>query len=85
MDNLRCHHAQEVRHALRQKGVRVLFLPPYSPDLKPIESFWNALKHRFKQRYVRHRQSISRAIGGAWRSFRGTDLRRLVASCGYGV
>lgn len=83
MDNLRCHHALEVRQVLRRRGAQVLFLPPYSRDINPIKSFWSALKHHFRQRYERERQSISRAIGGAWRSFRGIDLRRLVASAGY--
>ena len=40
MDNLKVHHAHSVRTAIEAVGAQVVFLPPYSPDLSPIELCW---------------------------------------------
>ena len=40
MDNMRSHHVKAVRETLEAKGMKVLYLPPYSPDLNPIEKLW---------------------------------------------
>ena len=37
MDNMRSHHVKAVREVLEEKGMKVSYLPPYSPDLNPIE------------------------------------------------
>ena len=41
MDNMRSHHVKAVREILEAKGMKVLYLPPYSPDLNPIEKMWS--------------------------------------------
>ena len=41
MDNLKVHHAERVRVAIESVGAKVKFLPPYSPDLSPIELCWS--------------------------------------------
>ena len=41
MDNMRSHHTQAVKDLLEQAGVQYLYLPPYSPDLNPIEKMWS--------------------------------------------
>lgn len=45
MDNLRVHHAERVRVAIESVGAKVKFLPPYSPDLSPIELCWSKLSN----------------------------------------
>ena len=50
MDNLRAHKTQVVRELIESKGASVLFLPPYSPELNPIELAWAKLKHFVKKR-----------------------------------
>jgi putative transposase len=45
MDNLGSHKAKAVRHAIREAGARLFYLPKYSPDLNPIEQFFAKLKH----------------------------------------
>lgn len=45
MDNLSSHKKPAVRTAIRGKGAHLLFLPPYSPDLNPIEQVFAKLKH----------------------------------------
>lgn len=44
MDNMRSHHTRAVKDLLEQAGVQYLYLPPYSPDLNPIEKMWSKLK-----------------------------------------
>ena len=44
MDNMRSHHVKGVKEALRAAGVIPLYLPPYSPDLNPIEMLWSKMK-----------------------------------------
>ena len=44
MDNIRSHHVKAVREILEAKGMKVLYLPPYSPDLTPIEKMWSKMK-----------------------------------------
>lgn len=54
MDNATFHKSEIVRHTIERAGCKLLFLPPYSPDLNPIEKFWayfkskvRSLLHRF--------------------------------------
>ena len=51
MDNLRAHHDPRVVSRCRARGVRLLYLPPYSPDLNPIEAGW-ALQKQHLRKYV---------------------------------
>ena len=53
MDNMRSHHAKAVRNLLDSSGIRYIYLPPYSPDLNPIEKLWSKVKaflRKFKAR-----------------------------------
>lgn len=52
MDNMRSHHTQAVKDLLEQAGVQYLYLPPYSPDLNPIEKMWSNLKAFERQKFV---------------------------------
>ena len=53
LDNASIHHADRdlLKDLCESKGVRVEFLPPYSPDLNPIEEFFSACKHRIRRDY----------------------------------
>lgn len=44
MDNATFHKSEETQRLIKQAGCRILFLPPYSPDLNPIEIFWANFK-----------------------------------------
>jgi len=48
MDNCRIHYVKEVTEVLKFVGARPLFLPPYSPELNPIEEVWSLVKNVFK-------------------------------------
>jgi len=49
MDNLSSHKRPAVRQAIRSAGAKLLFLPPYSPDLNPIEQVFAKLKHLLRK------------------------------------
>lgn len=50
MDNASFHKSQRTKELIESVGCRVIFLPPYSPDLNPIEKFWANMKRWIKQR-----------------------------------
>lgn len=49
MDNAAFHKSPETRKLIESAGCRLLFLPPYSPDLNPIENTWHEVKSVFKR------------------------------------
>ena len=83
MDNLAAHHASEVVASVANRGASVAFLPPYSPDLNPIEMLWNSLKRRFEKRFRQAVQKVRRAVGGCWRSLKDLDFDKFLPPCGY--
>ncbi len=66
MDNMRSHHAKAVQAVLASSGVKVLFLPPYSPDLNPIERLWSKLKAILRREKVRSAQDLPSAVEHAF-------------------
>ncbi|OYE04349.1 transposase [Nostoc sp. 'Peltigera membranacea cyanobiont' 232] len=62
MDNLRVHHAERVRVAIESVGAKVKFLPPYSPDLSPIELCWSKLKQFLRSCEARTLESLDQAM-----------------------
>lgn len=62
MDNLSVHHAAVVREAIEAVGAKVVFLPPYSPDLSPIELCWSKLKQLLRSAKARTRQALDQAL-----------------------
>lgn len=62
-DNLASHKSPAAEQALRERGAWILFLPPYSPDLNPIEMAFSKLKAHLRKRAVRTIQELWQAIG----------------------
>ena len=62
MDNLRAHQADEVREWIEKRGAELLYLPPYSPDLNPIEKAWSKLKNLLRQARARTQEALEAAI-----------------------
>jgi transposase len=62
MDNLPVHHATVVREAIEAVGAKVIFLPPYSPDLSPIELCWSKLKQLLRSAKARTSEAVDQAL-----------------------
>lgn len=62
MDNLSTHKVSGVRERIEQTGARLLYLPPYSPDLNPIEKLWAKLKQGLRAAGARSEQALHQAV-----------------------
>lgn len=62
MDNLRSHHVSAVREVLEAAGIEVRYLPPYSPDLNPIEMMWSKMKYILRGWKVRSPELLPDAV-----------------------
>jgi transposase len=62
MDNLPVHHASVVREAIEAVGAKLVFLPPYSPDLSPIELCWSSLKQFLRSAKARTLEALDKAL-----------------------
>jgi transposase len=62
MDNLSAHKAPAVREWIEKAGAEVLYLPPYSPDLNPIEKAWAKLKQLLRAAKARSKETLDQAI-----------------------
>ena len=83
MDNLRAHKAVGVQQALARRGARLLYLPPYSPDLSPIEPCWSKVKTALRTAKARTRAALDTAITGALITVTSTDAQGWFRHCGY--
>ena len=63
LDNLGSHKGKPARNAIRAKGAHLLFLPPYSPDLNPIEQVFAKLKHLIRAAQPRDVEATCRKVG----------------------
>ena len=83
MDNLGSHKGKADRHAIRAAGARLLFLPPYSPDLNPIEQVFAKLKHLMRKAAERTVEATWRRIGTLLDSFPPAECANYLVNSGY--
>ncbi len=83
MDNLGSHKAAGVRRAIERAGASVLYLPPYSPDLNPIENAFAKLKRLLRAAAERTVEGLWRAIGRLIDRFSPGECRNYFRHCGY--
>jgi transposase len=84
MDNLPAHKSSLAEKAIRARGAWVLFLPPYSPDLNPIEMAFAKLKAHLRARAIRTIDALWQAIGQICELFQPAECRNYFAAAGYG-
>jgi transposase len=84
MDNLSSHKSSVAERAIRAKGAWVLFLPPYSPDLNPIEMAFSKLKAHLRKKAVRTIDDLWRAIGHICGLFEPDECKNYFVAAGYG-
>jgi transposase len=85
MDNLAAHKSPAVLEAIRAAGAQPLFLPPYSPDLNPIEKTWAKLKDFVRRLSTLTRSAFDTAIAAAINAVSLDDIRGWTAHAGYNI
>ena len=65
MDNLGAHRGERVRELIQERGCELLYLPPYSPDLNPIEEAFSKVKGLLRRTGARTREALIEAMGRA--------------------
>jgi transposase len=83
LDNLAAHKVVGVQQALARRGVRLLYLPPYSPDLSPIELCWSKMKTALRAAKARTREALDTAVQQAMETVTAIDARSWFRHCGY--
>ncbi len=83
MDNLPAHKVTGVREAIQAAGASVLYLPPYSPDLNPIEQFFSKLKALLRKAAARTRDELWDTIGTLLDAFAPSEFRNYIVNSGY--
>lgn len=83
MDNLGSHKGQAVRRAIRAAGAKLLFLPPYSPDLNPIEQVFAKLKTLPRKADERTVEATWRRIGSLLSRFSPRECANHLVNAGY--
>ena len=83
MDNLPSHKISGVREAIERAGARLLFLPPYSPDLNPIEMAFSKLKALLRKAAARTVNDLWAAVAKCLSAFTPGECRNDFAAAGY--
>lgn len=82
-DNLSSPKIAGIRAAIEAVGARLLYLPPYSPDLNPIEKCFSTLKALLRKMSARTVEALWKAIGKILDSLTAQECLNYFASCGY--
>jgi transposase len=83
MDNLSSHKTAGIREAIEAAGCRVLYLPPYSPDLNPIENAFSKIKSRLRTLAARTVEALGHAIADALATITLSDALGYFRHAGY--
>jgi transposase len=83
IDNLGSHKGAAVRRVLRAAGAKLFFLPPYSPDLNPIEQVFAKLKTLLRKAAERTVQATWQRIGSLLATFTPTECANYLKNAGY--
>ncbi len=84
LDNLPSHKSDKAKAILRGRGAWFLFLPPYSPDLNPIEMAFSKLKAHLRRIGARTIDDLWRAVGSICDLYSQEECRNYFAAAGYG-
>ena len=84
-DNLSSHKSSQALELLRAQGNDLIFLPPYSPDLNPIEMAFSKLKTLIRKAAARTYQALWRQVGAVCDLFQPKECRNFFKAAGYGL
>jgi len=85
MDNLSSHKVKGVAEAINAVGAKVLYLPPYSPDLNPIEMMWSKIKAYLRKVKARTKELLEKEIANAINSVTKKDILGWFRECKYSI
>ena len=83
MDNLATHKCAGVREAIEDVGCDLWYLPPYSPDLNPIEKLWSKVKSCMRNSAARSHEQLLAALNAGLKTVSAEECRNYFKSCGY--
>jgi transposase len=83
IDNLNVHKSEVAQRLIAARGARLEFLPPYSPDLNPIEKCWAKVKAVLRKLKARTFDELLEALCIAFTSITVEDMQAWFAHCGY--
>jgi transposase len=83
MDNLGAHRPTRIRELIEERDCELIYLPPYSPDLNPIEEALSKIKHILRKTGARTKEALIEALGRALGAVSVQDVRGFFAHCGY--
>ncbi|KJU82260.1 transposase [Candidatus Magnetobacterium bavaricum] len=83
MDNLSSHKSKNVEEAINARGAKLIFSPPYSPELSPIEYYWAKMKKYLKKKCAKTRDELDNAIKEACEFIDHSDISGWFRHCGY--
>ena len=85
LDNLSAHKSSRVAELIHSTGAEIRFLPPYSPDLNPIENIFSQLKSYLRSAAARTQEQLWNTISDAIRNILPQHCQNCFKACGYRV
>lgn len=85
LDNLSAHKVSGIRELMAARGAGLLYLPPYSPDLNPIEKAWFKLKQFLRAAKARSAEALDLAITDALQTITAENAVAWFRHCGYAL
>ncbi len=79
LDNSKTHHSIKTVTKAKELGIILVFLPPYSPDLNPVEYVWKTIKRKVSVTFVQSKQHLRNIIKK--RVYQSRKLRKLIVIC----
>jgi transposase len=83
LDNLSAHKQEQARVLVEARGCQLRYLPPYSPELNPIERAWSKVKSRLRALKARAWEALEQGVQAALAAITAEDSRGYFAHCGY--
>lgn len=85
LDNASIHKSDNIREAIEATGAKLVFLPPYSPDLSPIENMWSKIKSIIKKLMPRSPGEFHDALVNSIYELSDDDFEEWYEHCGYSI
>jgi transposase len=83
MDNVKFHQSETIKELIHSVGARVVYLPPYHPELNPIEEMWSKIKHILRKLSARDLKTFKSSIKKAYEKVTQSDLLGWFKHAGY--